>query len=294
MGFLSPIISQEEFNQFHLIDRELYTTLVMNLWRDPVESMQVIGLWLWLERMDYNNVVRDILSLPHALINELADEAIICLTCMNNDEFFSSYEISDIPLMQSMMQKEISLKYFHDNRLGAIQGVLKIVNDVCLRALTDIMHQAIERNVTQNLGDSRTVVQSFQQSLAQPGLSQIGFDPNDMVLPWPQENEVPPDDRTMFVTFSKGYHVHEWEVREFLIRNYGECIESLYMQEVQPHEQPLYARIVFHSAATIQLILSGVDKAKFTINGKHVWARKFVPKRPRSSLQPPIKLPTTI
>ncbi|KAL2534349.1 Uncharacterized protein Adt_07700 [Abeliophyllum distichum] len=58
-------------------------------------------------------------------------------------------------------------------------------------------------------------------------------------------NEVPPEDRTMFVTFSRGYPVAEREVRHFFSTNFGDCIESFHMQEVRPHEQPLYARVVF-------------------------------------------------
>ncbi|WRX33429.1 hypothetical protein QQP08_025916 [Theobroma cacao] len=83
------------------------------------------------------------------------------------------------------------------------------------------------------------------------------------------------------------------EVREFFTRAYGDCIESLHMQEVPPDEQSLFARIVFRSESAIEIILSGMSKAKFTINGKHVWTGKFVPKRLKPSLPPtpPVNLP---
>lgn len=275
---------------FHSIDRELYTLLAINLWRDPVESVQIMAFWLWLERTGFNNVVKNILPLPYILINELADEAVTCLNCINNERFASSSENHDIPLMQSMMDKEISLRFFHDNRLNATQGVAKIANDVCIRALSDIMQQAIERNAAQSIVDSQKMeANPFQQSLAHPGFSKMRFGPGDMPQPWTKENEVPPDDRTMFVTFSKGYPVQEREVREFFSRGYGDCIESLYMQDVPSSEQSLFARIVFNSASTIDMILNGMGKVKFTINGKHVWARKFVPKRTKSLLIPSLQ-----
>ena len=87
--------------------------------------------------------------------------------------------------------------------------------------------------------------------------------------------------------------VYEWEVREFFTRTYGDCIESLHMQQVLlPNEQSLFARIVCHSASAIEVILNGMNKAKFTINGKHVWVRKFVPKRLKPSpAAPPMNLP---
>ncbi|KAK6248783.1 hypothetical protein QUC31_020348 [Theobroma cacao] len=288
-------VSQEEFNAFHTIDRKLYTLLVINLWRDPVESMQVIALWLWLERVGFKNVVQKILSLPYILTNELADEAVTCLDVINNDQLASLSEGNDIPLMQSLIDRDLSLQFFNKHRLIATQGIARIVNEVCIRALRDIMQHAIERNATRSLADSQKVMShSLQQPTVQSGLPQVGFGPGaDVELPWTQESEVPPDDRTMFVTFSKGYPVHEWEVREFFTRAYGDCIESLHMQEVPPDEQSLFARIVFRSESAIEIILSGMSKAKFTINGKHVWARKFVPKRLKPSLPaaPPVNLP---
>ncbi|XP_022754154.1 uncharacterized protein LOC111302566 [Durio zibethinus] len=296
MMFPPSFVSQEEFNIFHTIDRLLYTLLVINLWRDPVESIRVIALWLWLERVGFKNVVQKILSLPYILINELADDAVACLNIINNNQLASLSEGIDIPLMQSLMEGDLSLQFFYENRLIAAQGIVRIVNEVCMRALRDIMQHAIERNAAQSLADSQRQQAMSQtlQPMVLPGLSQMGFSPGNVGLPWTQENEVPPDDRTMFVTFSKGYPVYEWEVREFFTRAYGDCIESLHMQEVLPDEQSLFARIVCHSASAIEVILNGMSKTKFTINGKHVWARKFEPKRLKPSpTAPPMNLPVS-
>ncbi|XP_042002853.1 uncharacterized protein LOC121752040 isoform X3 [Salvia splendens] len=92
------------------------------------------------------------------------------------------------------------------------------------------------------------------------------------------KGEVSRNERTMFVTFSKGYPVSEMEVRQFFSRLLGNCIESFHMQEVKREEQSLYAKIVFLRPSFIGAILKGVSKAKFTINGKHIWMRKFVPR----------------
>ncbi|XP_024200604.1 uncharacterized protein LOC112203939 [Rosa chinensis] len=93
------------------------------------------------------------------------------------------------------------------------------------------------------------------------------------------EEEVSADDRTIFLTFSKGYPISEKEVREFFTRKYGEFFDAIHMQEVQVvDQQPLYARLVVRSASFIPVVLEGQSKAKFSINGKHVWARKYVKK----------------
>ncbi|KAK9212995.1 hypothetical protein WN943_002380 [Citrus x changshan-huyou] len=284
----SSFVSEQELKMFHSIDRELYTLLTINLWRDPVESLQIMALWLWLERTSLNDVVSKILTLPDVLINEIADEAVTCLNCINNDHSACSSESYVIPLTQSVMDKEISLRFFHENRLKATEGVAKVANEVCIRALNDIMQRAVARNAAQSIADSQKMMtaQPFQQSLVHPGFSQMRFGSSDVLESVTPENEVPPDDRTMFVTFSKGYPVQEREVGEFFTRTYGDCIESLVMQDVQSSEQSLFAKIVFRSTATIDVILNGMGKVKFTINGKHVWARKYVPKRPKSQLMP--------
>lgn len=289
----SFFLSLEELKLFHTIDRNLYTQLVINLWRDPVESIQVIALWLWLERVGFKNVVHKTLRLPYILINELADEAVTCLNIIinnnnNNQSASFSEGIDNIPLMQTLMGEDLCLQFFYENRLIGTQGIARIVNQVCMRALKDIMQHAIERNAAQSLADSQQQQvmshTSHQQHMVRPGLPQMGFGRGD----------VPPDDRTIFVTFSKGYPVYEWEVKEFFTGAYGDCIESLHMQEVMPDEQSLFARIVCNSASAIEVILNGRNKAKFTINGKHVWARKFVPKRLQPSpAETPINLPVS-
>ncbi|XP_042023961.1 uncharacterized protein LOC121771246 isoform X2 [Salvia splendens] len=99
------------------------------------------------------------------------------------------------------------------------------------------------------------------------------------------EKEVLPDDRTIFLTFSKGYPTTEEEVREYFTRRFGDFIEDVIMQEVEADEQPLYAKMVAKSAAVIDGIVEG-NKAKYSINGKHVWARKYVKKPPQQRSPP--------
>ncbi|XP_009604652.1 uncharacterized protein [Nicotiana tomentosiformis] len=107
---------------------------------------------------------------------------------------------------------------------------------------------------------------------------------NSLKIHAEEEKEVPPDARTVFLTFSKGYPITETEVVEFFTRKFGEDVEAIYMQEVSDDEQPLYARLVTRSLAALEAIVDG-GKAKYNINGKHVWARKYVKKpNPKNQL----------
>jgi hypothetical protein len=284
---LSFTIPQEDFLMIHQMDRDLYKILVTDLSRDPTESMRLLAMWLWLEKVGFHNVVKNIMSLPIILINEIADESMICLTCLTNNNntsliSMSSSEVNDIPLLQSLIENEISLKFFLQNRVEAIRGVEKTRREVCMRAFGDIMQQAMMRNIAERMLENN----KFLFGSTGPMNLQFGSVGIAGAMVQQESNNnggrggiIPADERTLFVTFSKGYRVEEWEVREFFTMAYGNCIEALFMQETQQNEQPLFARIVFHKVSTIDMILRGASKVKFSINRKHVWVRKFVPKR---------------
>ncbi|KAM7265286.1 hypothetical protein ACFE04_002969 [Oxalis oulophora] len=255
-------ITKEQMNAFHKIERVLYGLLVFSLWRDPAESMNVMTLWIWLETVGFGCIVNKMLCLPLTLINELAIEAGVCLAVIKNDSPFVPNENLDIPLLQSLLEKDISLQFFLQYKLQAIQGMSRAMNEVCMRALSDIMQLAIRHRTSQSSPQPCNVQQPLQSN---------------------QNQSIASDNRTMFVTFSKGYPVLEGEVRNFFQTIYGDCIESLHMQEVlPPNQQSLFARIIFRSPSTIERILNGRHTVKFSIQGRHVWARKFMPKRPSS------------
>ncbi|KAI9387733.1 hypothetical protein POPTR_010G216400v4 [Populus trichocarpa] len=344
---LNPMVSPEEFKIFHTIDRTLYTRLVVKLDRDPADSMQVMALWIWLEREARGNLVKRMLSLPDTLIYSLADEAVLCLNCIETDRFDFSLETmnDEIPLTQQLTKTGFSLRFFHDNRLGILRAIAKITNEVCARAFEDISRQVMERkavaggsNVAENVVGQNTNPLNYYGPVINPvlycnsnaagvygqtGISRRfmwpnvghpgflpGYDPYDLAfqrqilnteniagvlnrlkISAGDQKEVQADSRTVFLTFSKGYPISEDEIRDYFTKKHGECIEAIYMQEVSAEEQPLYARLVVPSAAILHNVLLGQGKAKFTINGKHVWARKYVRKNLKSSS--PSKSPTS-
>ncbi|CAL1413931.1 unnamed protein product [Linum trigynum] len=261
--------TQDEFNTFHCIDRDLYVVLSIALCRDPMECMQIMAFWLWLERLCPCDVVYNILSLPWALINDLAEEAALCLSCINSDVFIPPpNNIEAIPLTVAVLDQDyISLPYFFDNRFEAKKKIAKVYNTVCVRALSDIMRKVIEQTAT-------AATAAFAAMQMPSKASSSANPPKDERLG--KEGD---DRRTMFATFSKGYPILERELREFMSKTFGaNCIESVRMHEAAPPKQSLYAKIVFRSAATVEMVLKGMHMAKFSINGKHVWVRKFVPK----------------
>ncbi|KAG8367147.1 hypothetical protein BUALT_Bualt16G0042400 [Buddleja alternifolia] len=322
-------VTLEEFKHLHRIDRQLYIVLVKDLCRNPPECLQIMGLWLWLQRGGFSNIISKILALSLFLINELAEEAVACLKCLSNQFDFSS-EVADISLTGTLLKRDISLQYFLENRLTIFHGVQRLICDVYIPLLSDIMEEACDGGFNENQmtvpGAARSLVplaNPTRNPVMVQGPTRIlrriqGPSQIPMAISSRSASRAPPsrDDslvhsfsslsirgdacplsrarercieesranRTIFATFSKGYPVNEAEVREFFKRIFGNCIESFHMQEVEDDEQALYAKVVFFRSSFIQMILNGETKAKFTINGKHVWMRQFVLRSRRETL----------
>ncbi|TXG62292.1 hypothetical protein EZV62_013655 [Acer yangbiense] len=96
-------------------------------------------------------------------------------------------------------------------------------------------------------------------------------------MPVIPENVVSEDDRSMFLTFSRGFRVTENEVRELFTGLYGlDVVADVIMQEnISDDAQPLFARLILNSIDTVDCILNGRHIVKFRINGKYVWAHKY-------------------
>ncbi|KAF3568263.1 hypothetical protein DY000_02019268 [Brassica cretica] len=88
------------------------------------------------------------------------------------------------------------------------------------------------------------------------------------------------NDRTMFITFSRGFPVSPAEVKALFTHMFGEkCVVGVYMREDCDKQQSLFAKLVLDSVVTVDRILEGEKLQKFRINGKHIWARKYNEKK---------------
>ncbi|OVA00808.1 hypothetical protein BVC80_9083g116 [Macleaya cordata] len=260
-------ITIEELRSFHSIDRELYSRLVLNLHRDPFQSMQIIALWICLEQVGYPNIILKMLFLTDDAVNSIADEGVHILNCITSEiPPPISTNINVTPLTLDLMNnQEISLQFLYENRLTALSGIMKIVNEVCFKAFEDILWLALG-NAAAVPYPTTVIVPEFGESSS---FTRSGLNP-----PTPKNDiDVPQGERTLFITFSRGYPITEREIRNFFVRSYGDCVEAIYMQDITPNEQPMYAHLVLRSASTIAVILHGKERAQFLINGKNLRVR---------------------
>ncbi|KAF3447126.1 hypothetical protein FNV43_RR12306 [Rhamnella rubrinervis] len=283
------IISLEELHLYHKIDREIFSRLVIKLLRDPAESLLVMALWLWLEDKGYANIILKMTTLPDPIVNAVADEAVRCLKCLETTT--SRVLLSGgggLPLTAKILQTQISLQTFTQHRFTTISGIKIFLNNVCARIFTDILQRVLAAGPSQMRTDQPLVIPGFPHPLF--GALTVVTQPmdNDLISTtelwgWHPTNEISEDDRTMFLTFSRGFPVSEEEVRELFTEMFGNCVEGVHMGNVSSNsnnitndqQQPLYARMILKSVTTVDQILDGRHISKFRINGKHIWARKY-------------------
>lgn len=274
--------------------------LVYNLGRDPIESILSIALWLYLEYTTHPNLIHEISLLKPSLINALANEAVLCQKCLETSDAGNplSYS-SSIPLTAAIIQDtNLTLKVFNRKRYTIITGIKSVLNNVCCRIFTDILSHVYGIAST-STGSSTNgppvpvIPPGFPHAVYGPfcpsrpdydlGDERVWLDP---VCRRPPSNDVNDEDKTMFLTFSKGFPVMEYEVLYLFRTLFGEnCVAGLMMGSLVDDErlaamahmgeEPLYATMLVDSVETVDKILVGKRIAKYKINGKDIWARKY-------------------
>ncbi|KAL8136467.1 hypothetical protein V2J09_002468 [Rumex salicifolius] len=289
-------ITKDEFNLFHSIDRRLFSILIFVLGNDANDATRVMALWIWLERVFLKStIVHTILSLSYQTISALFEESKLCLHVAAYGP--AAANASHVPALTALLKRkniDLSLHYFHENKALVLHGVGKIVDGVCFRAFKDIVDQlkgdgsgprAGRASGSNGCDDTNEVGGDLIDEIdTKMGIMNIndGINGEEERLGEGKEIRGGSNNKTLFLTFSKGYPISKTEVREFFNRCFGDVIEGLHMQEVGENEQPLYARLVVRDVSMMNLVLQGQRKVKFNINGKHACVRKYVRRRSES------------
>ncbi|VVB14043.1 unnamed protein product [Arabis nemorensis] len=294
----------EQLHTFYARERKIFSKLVLNFSKPAAESLLIVATWLWLEDFGYENIFSIIMAFTDPLILALANEAISCYQCLDFDELPKKFE--EIPLTAEIMRKDISLLIIYKYRYTAITGIKNFLTTICSRIFSDILQQILP------CSSPYTFVTRFRCPLIIPGFPHPTFgsinvmpdvvggdnlsNNNLFLIPsgiwgWNANCIASEEDRTMFITFSRGFPVSKDEVNELFTSKFGEnCVECVYMSEGNENvsytytnsngQQKLFARLVLDSVTTVDRILEGTNLSKFHINLKHIWARKFLKRNP--------------
>ncbi|ESW29788.1 hypothetical protein PHAVU_002G099200 [Phaseolus vulgaris] len=280
-------ISTDELHLFHKTHREVFCFLVFRLHRDMTQSLLVMALWIWLEHNGYPNFSHKVMDLSPASINDLVDEAVSCLKCLERENFATPND-GGLPSTKSLTQKGISLRIFKEKRYTIIAGIKSVLKNICARIFGDVLQIIIRsKNINRgrtsrgNMSDKALTIPGFPHPLfgafnINPPDTTMNLDLFDLRI-WMKGpcDDVSTDDKSMFLTFSRGFPVSEGEVIKLFKRSYGDCVENLSMGNTSVQDQSLFAIMVLKNVGTVDQILNGKHVAKLQINRKHIWARKY-------------------
>lgn len=188
-----------------------------------------------------------------------------------------AFNDENLPLIRSILHHSTSFEYFYHNRVVIIGAVTKLLNNVCVRAFADIVkevqymkgvrEQKMEfGNIYGGSPYVKHVVyhspvpaaalaaapqwessanaylpmqsydvsnQHFNELVAMMNQTSINSTSND------QTEDVPVDDRIIFMTFSKGYPISEPELRAFFSR-YTTSVYSINYTYISFRFTPVY------------------------------------------------------
>ncbi|RLN36165.1 hypothetical protein C2845_PM03G25520 [Panicum miliaceum] len=266
----------------HMIVHQLFTRLVFTLQFESSLSMEIISFWLWLEGIGHADFLASIDSLDNYRLHSIASAAKMFIEALRLRSIQSNHRSVDAG------------GYF---RKEAVKGIVFYLNNVCHSVLQDILEVATAKeNIYRHANQAQqqyvkgkaTMTMSTKDLLSKIKASFTsarshgeGSSSRSIMIQMPQQPNVPRDERTLFVTFSNGYPFTADELYEFFIANFGD-VEVISVQEPVAPKPPLYAHITFYSQDTLFRVLAGHPRVKFVIRGKHLWARKFVPKRKKA------------
>ncbi|VVB00793.1 unnamed protein product [Arabis nemorensis] len=215
-----------------------------------IESIQVIGFLFLLEQNHYaRNLISSLVSLPDAFIDAVANQTLVCLSLLFYKDYYSSMFVGA-----------------NNNNNNYDQSLIPLI----IRVTGGRLSLNVINQNRKSLLDGLTIILN---DVCDPAFE-------DLCARAERYNK----EKILALEREKAIE----NLKK--IRRFGEVIEEIVMQEVEENEQPLYARMVLKMCyvSKMEQIVRRRSRNKFTINGKHVWARKYVRKNLTSSASPHI------
>uniref|UniRef100_A0A0D9XMG3 RRM domain-containing protein n=1 Tax=Leersia perrieri TaxID=77586 RepID=A0A0D9XMG3_9ORYZ len=213
-----------------------------------------------------------------------------------------------LPCTNALLVEPIEgIAYFDAHRDEIMEGVSSVYRNVCRVVFTDDDTNANEAAAFAAAFLPRCIRDELDLDgpmlLQQPTQMYGHFSPptpapappppmlNPMASPWfpapshhqNQQHQIqnysplPEDYRSLFITFSRGYPIRQEDIIHFFNSLFGPCVESVLVEKAAAGQLPVYGRVVLRCPSMIPVVLDGQQTAKFMINGRHLWARIYVP-----------------
>ncbi|PKA64149.1 hypothetical protein AXF42_Ash005161 [Apostasia shenzhenica] len=267
---------------FHRQERDFFNRLVNRLGQNPVPTQWVMALWLWFESIGHHDFIRHVSSYSDDVVLRFVFEANSCIRRLAGHSSANVHVEApeELPLTNTLVAEPIGLRFFDYHRNLALDGVVYFFKNVAEIIFDDNIMAIAARDPSHpasraSWSPSASPSQLPPPARASPSSSYL----NPMARPWfPASLHRPDEQRSMFITFSRGYPLTREEIKEFFNSRYGNCVETVMIERAPAGSPPMYGRVVFTSSRMIAAVLNGQRTAKFVINGRHLWARLYVPR----------------
>ncbi|CAN1760939.1 hypothetical protein LINPERHAP1_LOCUS7725 [Linum perenne] len=234
--------------------------------------------------MRYPNIISLMASLSDNAVDVLCNELAMALASLQSSVADLSLFPNGgmMPATSAIMSQTFSMKVLHNHRFTAVTEIKNFLTMVCARVFGDILQPICKVSDADELRTGHLVIPGFPHplfgDLTITPRNFDGFVPAGGLWAWEPTNNGTDDDKTLFLTFSRGFPVTKDEVMELFTRKYGEgSVMGVMMHEnlVYGNQQPIFAKIMLRSVTLVDEVLGGEKSAKFRTNGKHIWARKY-------------------
>ncbi|KAH0465928.1 hypothetical protein IEQ34_006031 [Dendrobium chrysotoxum] len=274
---------------FHRQERDFFNRLVHRLGQPRLAMHWVMSLWLWFESIGHHDFIRHVSSSPDHVVLRFLAEAYACLHRLIFNTSSDQEEDEQLPLTNThLLADPIGLSFFDHHRHAALKGVVYFLKNVSEIIFDDHIMEIATRQVlsSDRLHIWRPSVQQSvgeepsHQLLQQHSCTSSALMLNPIARPWsPETEQWPEEQRSMFITFSRGYPLTRDEIKDFFNMKFGwPCVERVMIERAPMGMEPMYGRVVFTDTSMIVAVLNGQKTAKFMIKGRHLWARMYVPR----------------
>ncbi|CAK7347805.1 unnamed protein product [Dovyalis caffra] len=253
-------------------------------------TMTVMAFWMWLETQGFQEIIRKISLQDDNFLTQLLKEAEDILSFLK--------QLSTTPISSDLIrftpklaqQYFLSLNAILADKEKALEGITEIYNGVCCVVFKDILErmgkEIAEGNVSP-LEEVKKLGSEDNGAGAKPTAPYVGFKLNPSAKEWhPVTERTAEENRCLFLTFSNGSPLTDSQISRFFTLNYGSCVERVYVHGAQPKYQkvpPLFGKVVFTASYIPAIILNGRTEAKFWVDSKPLWCKRFEPKKKSGS-----------
>ena len=224
----------------HHLERIVFRR-ILDMGTDVQLSKRIVSFWLWLEAEGYEDIVKRLCCHDDELLAHACAEAKVALASLNSDSLQSG-SLGVIPITARLSGCRSSLFNISKNKDSVSKDISGLCNGVCSVIFKDILEEkglkADNNNTCDESHDIKTtgqVVRKWFRPMGQgmnqqggaaglPGLSPINgplltrarSKLNPFAKEWnPWQERAPEEDRSLFITFSNGYPLSNFQLWQF-------------------------------------------------------------------------------